>query len=871
MQSPGSPVIVRMLGPLSVDRAGELTLIAGFRQAAILAVIASRPGQPIAPARLVDEVWGEMPPGSVAAALRVHVAKLRTLLSPTVRQAGADPLPHGPSGYLLDPRYATTDVEEFERLIRAARDAPDSESSLEAFDRALGLWRGEPFAGLPEVPCLVPVIDHLYRLRLEAEDERTDRLLEIGRHASLTDELAVLTRAEPLRERRTAQLMLALYRSGRQAEALAAYGRLRDDLVGELGIDPSPETRRLEFLILRHDSALSVPTARDDEWRTASVSGLAPEILSPESGSGILQGVVRSRLATLNAPDAALVRMVAILDDLAEDALLAEALGVMVTDVEAGVSRAHRVGLLAPPDAGSPRAISRSALRREVLALLSTAERAELHGRAAECLLSGRPRSAAARVIAARHRLLEASLYNSTSDTTAFLLVEAVDRCLAVQEVSIAQGLCGDALNLAGLTIGIRVDLITRMVQALSRLGEVAHADSLSRQAIELAREMGDPQRLALAVLARDWTLRMVLGGDQERQYLREALEALGDKASALRIRVASAYALESAVPGRRDDVGELIDEAERQARELGDLPSVRASLYARHASLRASPDADTRRMVGDELWLHCQDSADPEWLARAALARTFDQFVACDHACTEELICTFEAAAARTRSPRLEWHHALIRAAFSFDRGELEDSDRWAEEALVLGATAGHADALGAGAIHMLQMHFHGGSLASFAPTIEEFSRSIPDNVLVQTARALALACTGHHDAAGVALTELSGRFLSLSEPDEFTVFAAAVSAEAAVACADPGNIDWVRGVLTPYAGQFVVFGQVTGTWGPVDRLLGLLDSTSGRHRQGLDQLRGAEELAGRSGMNLWRERCAADVAGVQAKLLLH
>jgi DNA-binding SARP family transcriptional activator len=861
MDDAAPQVSVLVLGPLSVASDGRVVPVVGAQQAAVLALLVDRLGDAVSADHLIDEAWAGNPPESVGAALRVHLAKIRALLS----TGPANPVQHRADGYRLDPAQVDSDTRRFMRLIDFARAGPDS--ALAVYDEALGLWRGAPYAGVRELRELRASAERLVQLRLDVEEERIEVVLALGRHDDVCAQIADLVAAEPLRERRTRQLMIALYRSGRQAEALSAYGRLRDELVEELGIDPSPDTRQLEAAILRQESHLALaPVVADAEWATTSVAGLDPSVLAP-AGGALLRDLVDRRLgSSRDRVGQRVVELVAVLDDLAYDDVIAAALEISVVECRQAVDRCHEVGILAALEAGEPRVLSRPAWRAGVLARLSADDRADLHERAADALVQSRGVSSAARVVAVRHRIQRARLRGTVDERSGFAIVEGVDASLAAQQVEVAHSLCEDALALASVPDAVVVDLITRQVSALSRLGQVELAAERSLHGIEAARALGDPERLALMVLARDWLLRVVLSDDAERLLLEEALEALGDQPSALRVRVAGALVLESAVPGRLSPVDGLIETVERDARALGDDDALWASLYARHASLRLSPDPERRHRVAQELWQTAERSKSVEWRAWAALAQIFDAFVSGDHRETDRLVNELGTDCVALGSPRLTWHHALMRSARSLDLGDIAGSDQWADEALVIGASIGHPDALGAAAIHAMQVHFHHGTLSEFFPTIEEFAASIPDNIIVHTTRALALAEAGRTDKSRDVLDRLATRLAS-DAADEFTLLAAAMCAESVVTCADLGGIGWVREILAPFAGQVVVFGQVTATWGPVDRLLGLLAGVQGRHDLALDHLTTAVRLADEAGLGLWQSRCVVDLDAARAR----
>jgi YVTN family beta-propeller protein len=246
----------RVLGPLEV-RDGERSLpLAGARQRALLALLLVNANHVVSRDRLIDELWGEQAPETAVSTLQTYISRLRKVLP-------ADKLLTRPPGYLLELEDGELDLRRFERLLAEARDAVaagDPERAAHDLHDALALWRGPALAEFAFEPFAQAEIGRLENLRLAAVEDRIDADLALGRHADLIGELEALIAENPHRERLRGQLMLALYRSGRQAEALQAYQDARHALVDELGIEPSDELQQLEKQILTHDVRLQAPT-----------------------------------------------------------------------------------------------------------------------------------------------------------------------------------------------------------------------------------------------------------------------------------------------------------------------------------------------------------------------------------------------------------------------------------------------------------------------------------------------------------------------------------------------------------------------------------------------------------------------------------
>jgi DNA-binding SARP family transcriptional activator/tetratricopeptide (TPR) repeat protein len=250
---------LRILGPLEVYSDGGRKLDLAGKQRALLAVLLLHPNEAVSTDRLIDALWGAEPPDTAGKALQVYVSRLRKLLEPE----GKGLLATRPPGYALDLGGHALDLHRFERLRAEANQAiaKSNPATAEAKLReALSLWRGPPLADFAFEPFAQNEIARLEELHLAALGEWIDALLALGRHADVIGELETLVAKHPLRERLRAQLMLALYRAQRQAEALDAYQAARRELVDELGIEPSPELQELERQILRQDPSLDLAT-----------------------------------------------------------------------------------------------------------------------------------------------------------------------------------------------------------------------------------------------------------------------------------------------------------------------------------------------------------------------------------------------------------------------------------------------------------------------------------------------------------------------------------------------------------------------------------------------------------------------------------
>jgi predicted ATPase/DNA-binding SARP family transcriptional activator len=244
----------RILGPLEVAEGDSLISLAGA-QRSLLGLLLLSANEVVSADRLIEELWGEEVPESGRTALQVRVSQLRKALG----GAGGRIATRAP-GYVLRVDSDELDLYRFERLVREADGAEPAEAAAK-LRKALGLWRGAALDDLSYESFAQPAIRRLEEQRLAASEKRIEADLELGRHAQLVGELETLVGEHPLRERLHAQLMLALYRSGRQADALAAYQNARHVLVEQLGIEPSAPLRQLEQAILRQEASLDLAAA----------------------------------------------------------------------------------------------------------------------------------------------------------------------------------------------------------------------------------------------------------------------------------------------------------------------------------------------------------------------------------------------------------------------------------------------------------------------------------------------------------------------------------------------------------------------------------------------------------------------------------
>ena len=263
----------RILGRLEVLEGDRALALAGTKQRALLALLVLHANESLSADRLIDELWGEFPPATAAKTLQVHVSRLRKALEGALESGAAGVVVTREGGYELRADRESVDACRFERLLIEGRSelaAGRPERAVSALEAALAMWRGPPLAEFAGQHFAQAEIARLEDLRVAALEELIEAKLALGRHAEVVGALEPLIAGQPYRERLRAQLMLALYRCDRQAEALQAYQDARRKLVEELGIEPGERLRELERAILAQDPALALASAENAATKPAA-------------------------------------------------------------------------------------------------------------------------------------------------------------------------------------------------------------------------------------------------------------------------------------------------------------------------------------------------------------------------------------------------------------------------------------------------------------------------------------------------------------------------------------------------------------------------------------------------------------------------
>src|SRR6201987_4003919 len=259
-----------VLGPLQVRQDGAPVTIPGAKPRAILTMLGLHGGSVVSAETLVELLWGEDPPRTAAKALQTHISSLRRALG------DGFVLTQGAGWTLAESEVDASRYKSAARMGRAAAAAGDTRQAVARFEEALALWRGIP--ELPDGPRGTSEKTRWIEGHAALAEDRADALLATGRAAGIIGGREAAGADAPLRERRWGQLMVALYRAGRQGEALAAYQRARSLLANQLGVDPGPDLRRLEAAIVAQDTTLDMPVAQDISAVTRAVTFLLTDI-----------------------------------------------------------------------------------------------------------------------------------------------------------------------------------------------------------------------------------------------------------------------------------------------------------------------------------------------------------------------------------------------------------------------------------------------------------------------------------------------------------------------------------------------------------------------------------------------------------------
>ncbi|WP_220183125.1 AfsR/SARP family transcriptional regulator [Sphaerisporangium album] len=516
----------RLLGPVEVTAATGVSVpLGGAKPQTLLATLLLEHGHIVPMARLIDILWPDDPPETAKAAIQTYVKTLRQALA---RYGITDVIVTRAPGYMAQLPVGSLDVDRFEQLLAKARQASNLQETSDLLGAALALWRGPALAGLGTSP-LGGEVARLEQLRLTATEERIEADLALGRHGELVSELAALVGRHPVNERLRAQYMTALYRLGRQSDALAGFRESREVLAEELGVDPGPELTELYHAILRGDPALLAPPSGD----TVRVAAPAQLPLAPADFTG--RAAETSALVTaLTAGASPVIQVVAGRAGTGKSALAVHVAHRVAAAFPDGQLYAELRGMgETPADAGEVLGRFLTALGVEPSAVpAGTPERAELYRsllagrrvlvllddaadeRQVRPLLPGGPGGGV--LITSRNRLgglggvrrTDLDVLDPAEAIELLVRIVGPERVAAEEPVAreIAE-LCGRlplAIRIAGARLATRQRwplrlLADRLTDERRRLDELAIADLEVRAGFELSyRGLDDDARLAL-------------------------------------------------------------------------------------------------------------------------------------------------------------------------------------------------------------------------------------------------------------------------------------------------------------------------------------------------------------------------------------
>ncbi|MGN9782492.1 BTAD domain-containing putative transcriptional regulator [Nonomuraea sp. ZG12] len=523
-----------VLGPLAVwTDAGEAVTIPGTKVRALLADLLVHDGHPVSADRLIDDLWGDDPPGNPTGALQVRVSQLRKALE-DAEPGGKNLVVSKPPGYLL--RAADVDATRFAELLARAEAAGGPGTRAGLLADALALWRGPAYADFADEEHTRGAILRLEEQRLTALELQAEARLELGEHGLLVGELGDLVARHPLRERLRAAHLRALYRAGRQSEALAAYAELRDRLAEELGLDPGPELVALHQAILGQDPALSLPAERPATNLPASLSKL---IGRGEALAEVRSLVQSERLVTLTGTGGvgktrlALELASRLVDDFPDGAWLVELAPVdrRTTSLAEVVMAALQIRQ--DTGAASSTDLLADALRaRHMLLVLDNCEHVvEQAAQLAELLLRAAPEL---RILATSREPL--SIDGETlwavpplgvpgSTDLAIMAGSDAVRLFVTRAAASARGFALDAANAPAIAqlcrrldgIPLALELAATRVRVLGVQGVVARLDDRFR--LLASGQRGAPQRQQTLMAVIDWSWELLT--EPERVALR--------------------------------------------------------------------------------------------------------------------------------------------------------------------------------------------------------------------------------------------------------------------------------------------------------------------------------------------------------------
>jgi tetratricopeptide (TPR) repeat protein len=454
-----------------------------------------------------------------------------------------------------------------------------------------------------------------------------------------------------------------------------------------------------------------------------------------------------------------------------------------------------------------------------------------------------------------------------SAETAAQAAVAAADEALGRLAFEQATRVIRRALSLTGpgsqISEVTRFELLIRLGRALAYQEEGSASDESFAAAASVARVLHDPSRLAIAALGDDLDTRALTPSPTRVELLAEALVALGQDESPLRVAVASTYVTVASRTLGANSVRGLAEETVELARLLGDPLVLSKALLAWTTCMSTSVDPVERLAVATEALGLAEAAGHPSRAARARLTR-LDALLRLGRAAEAEAEHgRYGALAESSHVPRHRWHADVVAATLSLLRGRFSEADDFAARALATGQRFGIAEASMAFGVHKFFDHLHRGRLAELRPMLDAFAASRPDLVLWKLGAALAAVEAEDLGQARAVLDEFVATLPDLDPEEEFSSDQLLLAAQlASLLEAGPSIAEVLWSRLLPCRGQFEVFGASAGTLGPVDRVLGLLAAERGQHRDALTLLSAAFELCRTMSAIPWLVWTAADLA---------
>ncbi|MGI9613559.1 MAG: BTAD domain-containing putative transcriptional regulator [Acidimicrobiales bacterium] len=840
---------IGVLGPLRL-RVGEMSVdVPGRRKRAVLSALAVQPGRPWSASELIDAVWGEEPPPTGRKALQVHMSELRRYL----RECGAVELAAviqtSQHGYMLDVDPEAVDAYRFTGLLAQAEAATEGSDVAALLTEALALWHGEPYPDLVESTSLHPEVERLATLRLAAEELRVSVALRAGAEPAVLAEAEAMVSEQPLRERRTVLLMAALFASGRQAEALAAFRRTAERLRGELGLEPGPELVAAELAVLRHDRA---------------ALGLSP------GGELILERFHTSDGTPTAPTERELAAAVAVLGTRATIAAVGALLGIGGRALLEAIDCAVGAGSL---DRRGQRLHLPVGLEEEVRNTIPSITQAELHQRAAEALVAHPiPDPVDHAVELAAHRLGALPIG---------ALNDAIGACrgagdsLSRADPLLAAGYYGHARSLVAQIPGdtgptTAIGFAIAEAECLVRAGGAdAEVQSLATHAADLAAASGDGELLAEAVLVLTQLRSAAVGANQDLSDRQDhAMKLLGDEPSSLRSRLLADRAASLILTDRRGERSRLARRALADARTLDDSFTLSEALTGLHQAEWHPNNAKQRLAWAEEASSYAEEAGSPTQRIHTRLYLVHDHIELGNLPEAVIALSGAEGLAATSGSARYRWATRAWRSLLELIGGRFDRAAELGDEAMGEWSGAPNLDAVSCRVSQSIAADLVRGHVLRSTEVLARLVGQNLDLVAVRAMLAYALAAAGDIAAASRQFEVLGPSPPAAVPDDPGRSLGLAMLLEAAVLLDElPVWVDDAVVDLESVSDHHIVvnvFGGGGLYWGVPSHQIGLVRARQGDDESARAWLSAAESAHARIGAEPWRARSASALGKV-------